>query len=72
MAGRSSGRMTRRTVPKVPWRSVSEHSSRLLSIWLIVAMPARMETGMLRKTKQMTRMMPVPVSWIGGTLKARM
>ena len=72
MAGRSSGRITRRRVAKLPWRSVSEHSSRLLSIWLMVARPARIDTGMLRKTKQMTRMRPVPVSSIGGTLKARM
>ena len=40
-------------VAKLPCRSISEHSSRLLSIWLIVARPARIDTGMLRKTKQM-------------------
>ncbi len=72
MAGRSSGRMTRRTVVKVPAPRVSDASSRLLSSWLIEAMPARTPTGMLRKTKLMMRMMPVPVSSIGGMLKARM
>ncbi len=72
MAGRSSGRITRRRVAKLPCRRVSEHSSRLLSIWLKVASPARIETGMFRNTKQMMRMRPVPVSSIGGTLKATM
>jgi hypothetical protein len=35
-------------------------------------MPARTPTGMLRNTKHMTRIEAVPVSSIGGTLKARM
>ena len=59
-------------VVKLDAPSVSEASSRLLSSWLIDAMPARTPTGMLRKMKQITRMMPVPVSSIGGTLNARM
>jgi hypothetical protein len=52
--------------------SVREASSRLLSIWLKVAMPERTPTGMLRNTKHITRMKPVPVISMGGTLKARM
>ncbi len=71
IAGRNSGRITRRNVVKVRARSISDASSRLRSIWLIAAMPARTPTGMLRKTKQTTRISPVPVSSIGGTLKAR-
>ena len=51
---------------------VREASSRLRSIWLMAATPARTPTGMFRKMKQTTRMMPVPVSSTGGTLKARM
>ena len=42
-----------------------------LSSWLIEAIPARTPTGMLRKIKLTTRIMPVPVSSIGGTLNAR-
>ncbi len=38
----------------------------------MLAIPARTPTGMFRKTKATTRMMPVPVSSIGGTLNARM
>ena len=50
--------------------SVSEDSSRLRSICDIEATPARTPTGMLRKMNESTRMTPVPVSSIGGTLKA--
>ena len=71
-AGRSSGSTTRRMVVKVRAPRVREASSSDLSIWLNVAIPARTPTGMLRKTKQMTRITPVPVSSIGGTLNARM
>ena len=72
IAGRSSGRITRRTVAAERAPSVSEASSRLLSIWLKVAMPARTPTGMLRNTKHITSTKAVPVISIGGTLKARM
>jgi hypothetical protein len=72
MAGRISGSMTRRMVVKVRAPSVSEASSRLLSICDSDAMPERTPTGMLRNTKQITRMAAVPVSSIGGTLKAMM
>ncbi len=72
MAGRSSGSTMRRTVVKDRAPSVSDASSRDLSIWLRVAMPARTPTGMLRNTKQITRIRPVPVSSNGGTLNARM
>ena len=34
-------------------------------------MPERTPTGMLRNTKQMTRISPVPVSSMGGTLNAK-
>ena len=72
IAGRSSGRITRRNVCQLLAPSVSELSSSDLSSCDIEAMPARTPTGMLRKMKLTTRMMPVPVSSIGGTLKARM
>ena len=72
MAGRSRGSTTRRRVVAERAPSVSDASSRLLSIWLRAAMPARTPTGMLRNTKHMTRTKPVPVISIGGTLKARM
>ena len=52
--------------------SVSDASSRLRSIWLRLARPARMPTGMLRNTKAITMIVPVPVSETGGMLKARM
>ena len=64
--------MTRRRVVKPRAPSVTDASSRLLSIWLIDAMPARTPTGMLRKTKHTMRTIPVPVISIGGTLNARM
>ena len=70
MAGFSSGRTTRRTVRRLAARRVSEASSRLLSIWLIAATPLRTPTGMLRKTKQATRIRAVPVISMGGRLKA--
>ena len=35
-------------------------------------MPERTPTGMLRNTKQITKMAAVPVNSIGGTLKATM
>ena len=64
--------MMRRIVVKLEARSVSDASSRLLSSWLIEAMPARTPTGMFRNTNEMIRMMPVPVISIGGALNARM
>ena len=72
MAGRSIGRMTRISVPNECEPSVSEASSRLRSIWLRLARPARMPTGMLRKAKAIAMIVPVPVSDTGGTLNARM
>src|SRR5256885_8201522 len=71
IAGRISGRITRRTVTNVPARSVAEASSRLGSIWLNAARPARMLVVMSRNTKQATRMSPEYASSIGGALKAR-
>ncbi len=71
MAGRSSGSTTWTSVCGALPRRVSEASSRLRSIWLIVAMPARTPTGMFLNTKQMTMIMAVPVISIGGTLKAK-
>ena len=53
-------------------RKVAEASSRLLSIWLSAAKPALTPTGMLRNTKQITKIKPVPVSSNGGTLNATM
>ena len=52
--------------------SVCEASSSDLSICESAATPARTPTGMLRNTKQMTRIAAVPVISIGGTLNARM
>ena len=72
IAGRSSGTTTRRSVVAERAPSVCEASSSDLSICESVATPARTPTGMLRNTKQMTRIAAVPVSSIGGTLKARM
>ena len=72
MAGRSSGKTTLQAVVQELAPRVSEASSRLLSNWLMAAMPARTPTGMLRNMKHSTRITPVPVSSIGGTLKARM
>ena len=59
------------TVAKDRAPRVSEASSRLRSIWLMEAMPARTPTGMLRNTKQITMIIAVPVISIGGTLKAK-
>ena len=70
MAGRISGSVMRRNVVQEFAPSVSDASSRLLSIWDSDAMPERTPTGMLRNTKQITRMAAVPVSSIGGTLNA--
>ena len=56
--------------PRAP--STVDASSRLLSIWLIAAIPARTPTGMLRNTLQTMRISAVPVISIGGTLNARM
>ena len=70
--GKLAGRITRRMVVAVPAPRVSDASSRLRSTWLRLAMPARMPTGMFRNTKAITMMIAVPVSWIGGVLKARM
>ncbi len=55
--------------PRAP--SVADASSRLRSICVIAAIPARTPTGMLRKTLQRTRISAVPVISIGGTLNAR-
>ena len=71
-AGLSSGSTTRRSVVAVPARSMVLASSRLLSICLKLAVPARTPTGRLRNTKHNTMISPVPVSSKGGTLKARM
>src|SRR6266581_1272674 len=71
-AGRISGRMTRRTVTNVPARSVADASSRLGSIWLNAARPARMLVVMSRNTKQQTRIRPVLANSTGGVLKAMM
>ena len=70
MAGRKSGSTTLRNVCHEFAPSVSELSSRLRSICDMEATPARTPTGMLRKMKESTRMMPVPVISMGGTLKA--
>ncbi|MOA30581.1 hypothetical protein D3C78_1516820 [compost metagenome] len=64
--------MTLRMVRKLLARSVSEASSRLLSSWLIAAMPPRTPTGMLRNTKQAIRISAEPVISTGGRLKAMM
>ena len=72
IAGRSSGNTTRNRVVAERPPSVSEASSRLLSICARDARPARVPTGMLRNTKQITRISPVPVISIGGTLNATM
>src|SRR6478609_4235115 len=71
-AGFSSGSSTVRSTVKPRAPSVTDASSRLLSIWVIDAMPARTPTGMLRKMLQTTRMIAVPVISMGGTLNARM
>ena len=71
-AGFSSGSRMVRSVVKPRAPSTVEASSRLLSIWLIAAIPARTPTGMLRKTLQTTRISAVPVISIGGTLNASM
>lgn len=54
MAGRSSGRIARRRVAKLPWRRVRAHSSRLF-----VDLGQVREAGMFRNTKQIARMRPV-------------
>ncbi|MNV95564.1 hypothetical protein D3C71_1904650 [compost metagenome] len=64
--------MTLRAVRKLVARRVIEASSRLLSSWLIAAMPPRTPTGMLRNTKQAIRITAVPVISSGGRLKAMM
>src|SRR5437763_8320076 len=67
---RSGSNTVRKTVnPRAP--SVVEASSRLLSICVIAAIPARTPTGMLRKMLQTTSTSAVPVISIGGTLNAR-
>ena len=74
IAGRSSGRMTLRTVVRA-WRRGSEDDfvQALVELAHGDAMPARTPTGMLRKMKQTEPgSRPVPVISIGGTLKARM
>ena len=62
--------MTRRMVRRLDAPRVCEASSRLLSSWLIAAMPPRTPTGMLRNTKQAIRITAVPVISSGGRLKA--
>src|SRR5678815_1710801 len=71
-AGLRSGRSTVRSTVKPRAPSVTDASSRLLSIWVIDAIPARTPTGMLRKMLQTIRIIAVPVISMGGTLKARM
>ena len=72
IAGRISGMTTRRTVVGVDARIVAEASSRLGSIWLMAASPARMLVVMSRATKHATRINPELASSIGGALNAMM
>ena len=72
MAGRISGSVMRRNVVQELAPSVSEASSRLYSICDREVRLDRTPTGMLRNTKQITRIAAVPVSSIGGTLNAMM
>src|SRR5437879_12623340 len=66
IAGRISGRITRRTVTNVPARSVADASSRLGSIWLNAARQARMLVDMWRDTRRSARRRSVYARSNGG------
>ena len=72
IAGRTSGRTTRRSVVTVPAFSVDDASSRLGSSCVSAATPLRIPTGIPRKMNARMMIRPVPVSWSAPALNARM
>ena len=72
IAGFKSGRMTVLIAIQEFARRVSAASSKLLSIWVIEAIPARIPTGMLRNMKHKTMIVAEPVNSNGAVLKAKM
>ena len=71
IAGFNKGKIIFFNVWKLDAFNVDEASSKWGSSWFIAAIPALTPTGIFLNTNEITRIIPVPVISIGGTLKAK-